>query len=188
MKPQICLIKVTEPIDAPTFRFLLGFADAQKRERIERQRAGHRADSMAVGAALAKYMIQTRFGIPASRQRIEYGEHGKPYLPDYPDVHFNISHSDEYIVCAVCDRAVGIDIQTVREYNSALAERYFSDEEITFIEQSGNKALAFTTVWAQREAYGKMLGRGIYLGKEPLGVSLQTMIYENAVIALSAAT
>ena len=38
---------------------------------------------------------------------------GKPYFPAFPDFYYNISHSGSYVVCAVCDHPVGIDLQQI---------------------------------------------------------------------------
>ena len=41
---------------------------------------------------------------------LKYGEYGKPYLAS-GDLFFNLSHCGDMVVCAVCDREVGVDIQ-----------------------------------------------------------------------------
>ena len=43
--------------------------------------------------------------------RVRKGEHGKPYLKERKDVFFNLSHSGDYVLCAVSDKEVGADIQ-----------------------------------------------------------------------------
>lgn len=65
---------------------------------------------MLVGEILAKTAIKKTFGIDIAKQNFTYTGHGKPYLLNYPDVHFNISHSGEYVACAVADSPVGVDI------------------------------------------------------------------------------
>lgn len=165
MTPEVLVIKVSSPIEAPTFNFLLCFAPPEKRERILRQRVKQNANNMAVGAALAKYMVYRTFHIPTEKQRIAYGSHGKPYLPDYPNVHFNISHSGQFVACAVCDRPVGLDIQKVRPYDPAVAHRVCSIAELAEIERSDDAALTFTKLWTQKEASLKMMGVGIAGGE-----------------------
>ena len=71
---------------------------------------------MLVGEILAKVVIKKTFGIDLTKQNFTYTEHGKPYLSDYSDVHFNISHSGEYVVCSVSDKPVGVDIQKISKY------------------------------------------------------------------------
>ncbi len=161
MTPVICLIKNKRPIDDAAFRFLLQFAPPEKQERILRQRVKQNADNMLVGAALVRHMIWEAFRIPLSQQHIVYGSYGKPYLRDYPNAHFNISHSGRYVVCAVADRPVGIDVQVIGTYRHDVAVRVCSEEQLVKIEASNDPAAEFTKLWTQKEAYLKMLGRGI---------------------------
>ena len=42
------------------------------------------------------------------------GEHGKPSLSAYPHIHFNLSHCREAVACAVSDRPIGIDIESMK--------------------------------------------------------------------------
>ena len=37
---------------------------------------------------------------------LEKGPYGKPYLAEYPEIHFNISHSGEWAVCALASIAL----------------------------------------------------------------------------------
>lgn len=161
MEPILYLVRIPKPIEEPTFRFLLQFSPPEKQERILRQRVKQNADAMVVGAALARHMIFQVFHIPLSKQRIAYGPYGKPYLPDYPNAHFNISHSGQYVACAVSDRPVGVDVQEITPYRPDVAKLVCTPEEILQIETSPDPAAEFTTLWTKKEAYGKMMGCGI---------------------------
>ena len=48
-----------------------------------------------------------------SSLRIGIGEHGKPYLQDYPEVHFNLSHAGNRVMCVVSPEPAGCDIEGV---------------------------------------------------------------------------
>lgn len=137
------------------------FVPPEKRERILRQRVKQNADTMLVGAALASHLLFETFRIPLSRQYIVYDPYGKPYLRDYPDVHFNISHSGMYVACAVADRPVGIDVQMISEYKPNVADRVCSKAELAKIAASDNPAAEFTKLWTRKEAYVKWTGEGI---------------------------
>lgn len=164
MTPEIYLVKVNSPIDENTFQYLLKFVHTEKRERILKQKIKQNADNMLIGENLAKVAIKKTFGVDIAKRKFAYTEYGKPYLPDYPDVHFNISHSGEYIVCAVSDKPVGIDIQKIGEYNSDVAKRVCNEKELVQIENSLDKASEFTKLWTQKEAVLKMYGVGITSG------------------------
>ncbi len=57
-------------------------------------------------SALLDRLEEGNFPAPALR----YGEKGKPYFRDLP-FYFNLSHSGEYVVCALSHREMGADIQ-----------------------------------------------------------------------------
>lgn len=141
MMPAVCLVKNKEPIDDATFRFLMQIAPPEKRDRILRQRVKQNANNMLVGAALARHIIWKIFRIPLSQQIIAYDPCGKPYLRDYPNAHFNISHSGQYVVCAVADRPVGIDVQVIGKYRPDVATRVCCEEELARIEASSEPAV-----------------------------------------------
>lgn len=189
MTPVICLAKNENPISDADFHFLLQFAPPEKQERILRQRAKQNADNMLLGAALARHMIWETFHLPLSRQHIAYGPHGKPYLRDCPNVHFNFSHSGQYVAFAVADRPVGIDVQVIGAYRPEVAVRVCSDEELARIGASDDPTAEFTKLWTRKEAYLKMLGCGIIggIGKLPVGDETQVQIFLLSNAALSIA-
>lgn len=160
MTPAVYVMRNDQPIDTATFQFLIRFVPEEKRERILRQRVKQNADNMLVGAVLAKYMLLKYFQIPFSKQHISYGRYGKPYLRDYSNAYFNISHSGQFVACAVSDCPIGVDIQEIASYHRDMAKRVFSPEEISQIESSPDRSAEFTRLWTQKEAYLKMLGIG----------------------------
>lgn len=90
-----------------------------------------------------------------------YGQGGKPYFKNYP-YYFNLSHSGDYVVCAFSEREVGIDLQ---EHRGAaferVAQRYFSSAEVFALMHAQDRAAFFFRLWARKEAYGKLIGKGI---------------------------
>ncbi len=92
----------------------------------------------------------------------EYGEQGKPQIVNFPKK-FNLSHSGDYVVCAVSDGEVGVDIQKWVPYKERTAERFFAPEEWQLYQETEeSKRLAlFYRLWTRKEAYGKYTGQGI---------------------------
>ena len=61
--------------------------------------------------------------------RYHRNEHGKPYLTDKPEIYVNWSHSGDYVICAVADREVGIDLQKMdREPKENLIRKVLTKE------------------------------------------------------------
>lgn len=91
-----------------------------------------------------------------------YGAHGKPMIADFPK-HFNLSHSGDYVVCAVSDGEVGVDIQKWVPFKERTAERFFAPEEWKLLQTlpMEQRTEMFYRLWTRKEAYGKYTGLGI---------------------------
>lgn len=142
---DIQLTRIGKAINENSFSFLLLFSPSEKQHRILCQRIKQNADNMLVGAALARLMLWKNFHVPPTA-KIAYGAYGKPYLPDYPHAHFNISHSGQYVACAVCERPVGLDIQVIKSYDPDVARLACSEKELRVIESSPDPAVEFTRI------------------------------------------
>jgi 4'-phosphopantetheinyl transferase len=89
------------------------------------------------------------------------GEHGKPTLVEYPDIHFNLSHCKQAVACVVSSRPVGIDVESIGRYKVALAHHVLSDSEFAEVQAAPAPQIPFTRLWTQKEAIVKLTGRGI---------------------------
>lgn len=96
--------------------------------------------------------------------KIVYGPHGKPYIKEQP-FFYNISHSGDYVFCAVSGQEIGADIQKKESgREKRVAERFFSKREADAIEEAGDaagKRDLFYRLWTRKEALGKLSGDGI---------------------------
>lgn len=81
---------------------------------------------------------------------------GKPYAENAP--HFNLSHSGRWILCAVDDAPVGVDIETPRPVSPALMRRTCTPAELAEIDGRPER---FLQTWTAKEAYLKYRGTGI---------------------------
>ena len=60
---------------------------------------------------------------------LAYGPQGKPFFPDRPELHFNLSHSGETVLCALSPSPVGCDVETISSARPELAARFFHPAE-----------------------------------------------------------
>lgn len=97
-----------------------------------------------------------------------FSEYGKPYLRGGKKLHFNLSHSGNYVVCAFSDEEIGIDIQMQRKRQGDIVRRFFSREDKELLERMTNGGMdsdeAFYCVWTVKEAYMKLTGEGMRQG------------------------
>lgn len=135
-----------------------------RREKAARLKTPE-AKALAVGAEmLLQQALEWVHGISGAL-RIASGADGKPMLSDYPDIHFNLSHSGHYVVCGLGSRPVGVDIQKMARPNLKLARRFFASTEADWlcalpVEQ---QTRGFYDLWALKEAYMKYTGKGFRL-------------------------
>ncbi len=101
-----------------------------------------------------------------SKVDIVYKEHGKPFIAGMEDIHFNISHSGDYAICAVSDTEVGCDIEKTGEFNMNLAERFFTPEERSVVRTSDD----FFKIWVKKESVIKCTGEGLSRGLDTFSV------------------
>ncbi|MDD5228007.1 MAG: 4'-phosphopantetheinyl transferase superfamily protein [Methylococcales bacterium] len=99
---------------------------------------------------------------------IERGEFGKPYLRDFQELHFNVSHSGEKLLIAISNSPVGIDIERIKPRKSldSLVKKCFalSEQNYWFALSENEKLTVFYDFWTRKEAVVKGIGRGIVLG------------------------
>lgn len=84
---------------------------------------------------------------------------GKPFFPDLPQYHFNLSHTRGLCLCALSDRPVGVDIEVVRPRRPGLPRYVMSEEELRGFDGTWED---FARIWTLKEAYCKYLGRSIF--------------------------
>ena len=95
---------------------------------------------------------------------IDAAENKKPFLkhPERKDIFFNLSHSGDWILLAVSEAEVGVDIEYINaqfKYLDILPD-YFNEEEVKFIRQNLSDDRFFMH-WTRKEALSKALGTGL---------------------------
>lgn len=95
------------------------------------------------------------------RAVIETAPLGKPYLPEYPQIHFNYSHSREGILCGIYTEEIGVDIERIIPCKERLAARVCHPNELRLLEESQDRDRMMTAIWTAKESYVKYLGTGI---------------------------
>jgi 4'-phosphopantetheinyl transferase len=106
---------------------------------------------------------------------IVYGEYGKPALDDAlgSDLHFNVSHTGGLAAIALArGREVGVDVELHRPRKrlDLLVRAALTPAERARFERlpQHRRLPAFLDAWSAKEAYSKLLGRGVGLGFDEL--------------------
>lgn len=103
-----------------------------------------------------------------------YGEKGKPFLKEIP-LFFSLSHSGDYVLCAVSCREIGADIQKLQPVDVLkLSRRFYSEPEYHALKHCADekeRQRFFFELWSRKEAWGKLTGEGVaaVLGQDLAG-------------------
>ena len=130
-----------------------------------------RARSIGAGLLLA-YAVRQIHPAQALPLHIETDALKKPFLPNIPDLHFNLSHSGKWVVCAVADQPIGIDIEQISHPMDDVVQRFFSPAERAHLDAFGpaERSVAFCELWVLKESYMKATGLGFHLPLEQLSI------------------
>ncbi len=167
---KIFIAEIPPVYDEAVFQAYCQKVDKERLEKVLRIRPEQsRMRSLLAGYCL-QYGMKEVLGIRGDEPlSLAYrsGEQGKPYLADYPDLFFNLSHSGRFAACGIDNREIGIDIQEEQAVAERLAERFFTSEEYTelqAIEDLSVRQSLFFRLWAVKESYIKLSGMGMKQG------------------------
>lgn len=138
--------------------------------------------------------LEHEYGI-TDKPIFSYGEHGKPSIIGHEDIHFNLSHCKTAVACAISDKPIGIDIESIRPAKETVIRYAMNDDEVQQILTSPNPDLEFTRLWTMKESVLKLTGEGInddmknVLNTEKLkGISIENIMCDGYVYSVASYT
>lgn len=170
-KIRIYYMKIEGDCSKEQSSFLYRCLPAERRELVNRTKKEEIAKKRIYVGAFLQYVLSKESGVPVENLRYRYNQWGKPELDvenlkENVPLHFNLSHSGDYVTVAVSDAAVGIDVEyKVRNYES-VAKRCFCKEEyedIISLESDMQRERRFLEYWTMKEAYVKYVGKGLQI-------------------------
>lgn len=165
---RIYAVKVSEPLQAALQSDLATLCSLGRRSRLGRFAREEDARRSLMGEMLVRAALVQDW-LPSDRvTSVTFGQdvYGKPYIEGIKDIHFNISHSGDWCVCAVSASPVGIDVEQIREQSLEWTNAYLSSEEWDDlrIKRGAERLKRFYEIWTGKESYVKCIGRGLSLG------------------------
>lgn len=140
-----------------------------------------------VRSLLSSYLINL-----LSTEEILTNEMGKPYYQNGP--FFNVSHSGKYVVMAISEKEVGVDIEENVEKDMSMLKNIFNEAEAKMLKEHAD----FYYLWCAKESLIKCMGSSVSHVKEVPSLPLnglktfkgqdyqcQTFIYEKHIISIT---
>ena len=128
-------------------------------------------DGKTAAPGLLALALAETFGL-GEIPRLERLPGGKPFFPDRPEIHFNLSHSGPLALCAVGDAPVGADVEVIRPRWEGLPRRVLSEGEYRWFAGRGSRWADFYTLWTLKEARLKYEGTGLNRAPRTVAVPL----------------
>ena len=135
---------------------------------------------LSLGAGILLKKALEDIGIDYEKEETAEYKNKKPYLKNHPEVHFNLSHSGNRVMCAVSANPIGCDVELIEKIDLNVAKRFFSETEYDYLSGKNTeeeKTVSFYRIWTLKESYVKALGEGLSI---PLNAF--DIVFENEIV------
>ena len=153
--------------DEKRFRSFYDAVPLSRQQKVDRIKD---PESKAVSLGVGMLIHEMAESFHIRETDIITNEYGKPMVAGGGPPYFNVSHKHLWAVIAVSKRGdIGVDIESVGLYRPKMAERYFTPNEVRWlndIRDENKRRYEFYKMWTMKEAYGKMTGGGLMDGLE----------------------
>lgn len=179
-KTIVCIAGTDILSDECLFNAFYGRVSEERRRKTDAYRF-EKDRRLSLGAEVLLYASLEKFGYDRpDRVSFAYGENNKPYIGGDGNIFFNLSHSGEYVMCAVSDREVGCDIQKMGDDDTLLAKKFFLPREYETIAAQPTeheKRDMFYRYWTLKESYMKVTGKGMSMPLDGFEITVSDKAY-----------
>jgi 4'-phosphopantetheinyl transferase len=162
--------RVQRRIEGEEWARLISRLPAAMKADIERYRRWQDRHLALAGKLLIVKALELMDRDPGDIGQIEIDEFGRPFISG--DFDFNVSHSGQIAVCAVCSASrVGVDVEMIRDVDVSDFERYFTAGEIESVKTAPDARARFFDIWTMKECAMKADGRGLGIPLEDVRLS-----------------
>lgn len=178
---KICYLNTAFLNDDSVYNEYYGKISEFRKRKIDRF-VFRKDKNLCLGAGISLDKMLERYNLSECSVKYIIGENGKPILAEYPHIHFNISHSGQYVMCAFSDEEIGCDIEKIQVMNMDVAKRFFAADEYEYIcnlVSDEERKNAFFRLWTMKESVMKITGLGMKLSPDKFCISFEDKIRVN---------
>ncbi len=150
MSIELWAARLERPLTQRETAAMLELLPLARRERVLRLKQTEQRREPLCAYLILRRALREQYGwkeLPP----IALAERGKPYFPDHPDVHFNLSHTGGAVLAGISHHPLGVDIERIRPVSERTLRRL----------AEGQTERDFFRSWVRREACGKCSGAGV---------------------------
>lgn len=150
MPVELWAARLERPLTERETAVMLEMLPSERRERVLRMKQPEKRREVLCAYMILRLALWEQYRwreLPA----VCRSQQGKPYFPEHPGVHFNLSHTGGAVLVGLSDQPLGVDIEKIRPVSRRAMHRLadVATEE------------AFFRSWVRREARVKRSGDGI---------------------------
>ena len=149
----------------------------EEKLRANRLKFPHLRVRYVAARGILRRLLSQYLSVSAVDIKINYGKQGKPFLMNFPNFKFNLSHSEDLAVFAFSkSMTLGIDVEYINKEIDieSIVPRFFSKNEAASVLglTPDKRPAAFFNCWTRKEAFIKAKGGGLSIPLDQFEVSL----------------
>lgn len=158
-------IKLDFSFDVSLYQELLKFVTEDRKTQLHKFVRYEDKIRGLFAELLLRKLLEINYSLRWSELSFTKNKYGKPSLNEYQNVHFNIAHSGDWVVCGVDNLPLGVDVEYMKTAHPDIAERFFTKEECEqiFSLPEKDQTTQFYRFWTLKESYIKCVGMGLSL-------------------------
>ena len=153
---MIYLFQELSTFSAQSFEKSLQLLPPERREYVLHFKQPEDQKRSVLAWLLLAYGLRKEYGMEAVPE-VRKTASGKPFFSGKNMPYFNLSHSGDFVGCALHNQEIGLDIQKITEPRDSLIRRVCTPDELASLKSS----LDFCRIWAMKESAVKLTGEGI---------------------------
>jgi len=176
-------------MDSSVCETVIKNTNAQRKSRIRGIAQEDDRKRTVAGELLAREMLGEKLGMDPWQVPLNWEDEGKPQV-EAEGVFCSVSHSGPYVVCAVAEVPVGVDVEVIRTADEKFMRRTCSDREMSYIRYGDAGCFQrFWECWTAKESLFKLTGHGPLLSLSafalPRGVVLDHILQNGCTVTVA---
>lgn len=160
---RLYALKIPEIIDDMLFENWIPLVSLERQTKIKKYIYKKDQIQSLFSEILLRYILESVLKITNGKIEFSYNYYGKPRLKDEYNIEFNLSHSEDWVLCGINDSSVGVDVEKMKDINFDVAKRFFTSKEYEDLLLSSEEEAKekFYLYWTLKESFIKNVGRGL---------------------------